>query len=145
MMKETTKPLKKGGYMTDIHFGKKANSPLHNEDCIRYLEWFCEQVKKHECDYVAFLGDWNENRSALNIATLKYSYLGAKMLNDLDIPVYFVVGNHDLYYRHSREIHSVIPFNEFENFVIIDEPTVINDIENKVLFSRFFMSNFKTE
>ena len=136
------KKLRRGAYFTDIHFGKKANSHLHNEDCCNFIRWFCDKVKQDPTiDYVAFLGDWNENRSALNIATLKYSYLGAKMLNDLGMPVYFVVGNHDLYYRHSREIHSVIPFNEFENFVVIDEPTVIDEIENRVLFSPYLFQD----
>lgn len=135
---KNNKLLTKGAYWTDVHFGKKANSQLHNEDCIRFVEWFCEQVRKDpEIDYIAFLGDWNENRSSLNIATLNMSYKAAKMLNGLGMPVYFVVGNHDLYYRNSREIHSVIPFAEFENFVIIEEPTVIEEIHGKVLFVPF--------
>lgn len=131
------KILKKGGFFTDIHWGKKGNSELHNQDCMRFIDWFCQKVKEEKCDYVAFLGDWNENRSALNIATLNYSYMGAKKLNDLGIPVFFVVGNHDLYYRHSREIHSVIPYTEFNNFVMIQEPVVIDYIHNKVLFSPY--------
>lgn len=130
----TKNKLKKGGFCTDIHFGKKANSQLHNEDCLNYLDWFCERVKEEGCDYVAFLGDWNENRSALNVATLNYSYKGAKKLNDLGVPVYFVVGNHDLYHRHSREVHSVVPFNEFSNFILIEHPTLVEDIHGGVLF-----------
>lgn len=138
MSTNNKKKLRRGAYFTDIHFGKKANSPMHNQDCCNFIEWFCEKVKQDPTiDYIAFLGDWNENRSALNIATLKASYLGAKMLNELGMPVYFVVGNHDLYYRHSREIHSVVPFNEFDNFIVIDQPIVIDEIENKVLFSPF--------
>jgi len=134
----TNKTLKKGAFCTDIHFGKKSNSKLHNEDCIRYLEWFCEQVKADpEIDYVGFLGDWNENRSSLNIATLNYSYQGAKLLNDLGLPVYFVIGNHDLYHRHTREVHSIVPFAEFDNFIIIDQPTIVEEIEKKALFSPF--------
>jgi len=130
--------LKKGAFFTDIHFGKKANSNLHNEDCLRFINWFCEQVRNDpDIDYIGFLGDWNENRSALNIATLNHSYQGAKLLDQLDLPIYFVVGNHDLYHRHTREIHSVVPFNEFRNFVIIDEPTIIEEIEGRALFCPF--------
>jgi len=129
--------LKRGAYFTDIHFGKKANSIQHNQDCIRYIEWFCEQVKKNDIDYVAFLGDWNENRSALNIHTLHYSYQGAKMLDALGLPVYFVVGNHDLYYRNSRDVHSVVTHSEFKNFVIIDQPTVRSEIMGSVLFAPY--------
>ena len=132
------KKLRRGAYFTDIHFGKKANSISHNQDCKDFVAWFCDEVRKDPTiDYVAFLGDWNENRSSLNIATLKHSYEAAKMLNELGLPVFFVVGNHDLYYRHSREIHSIVPFNEFSNFVVIDQPMVIDQIEGKALFSPF--------
>lgn len=128
------KKLTRGAYATDIHFGKKANSEVHNKDCINYIDWFCEQVQKQNCDYIAFLGDWNENRNALNVGTLNYSYQGAKKLNDLNIPVYFCIGNHDLYHRHTREIHSVIPFTEFSNFHIIDQPTIVKNIGDNILF-----------
>lgn len=126
--------LKRGAFFTDIHFGKKANSQLHNEDCIKYLKWFSEQVKQYQCDYVGFLGDWNENRSALNIHTLNYAHTGARILNDIGVPVYFVIGNHDLYYRNSREIHSVIHHAVFENITLIEQPTIIKEIKGDVLF-----------
>ena len=86
--------LKKAAVCTDIHFGKKSNDKTHNQDCIRYLEWFKSQVDKDsEIDHVMFLGDWNENRSALNIETLNYSYQGAKILNSIGLPVFFIIGN----------------------------------------------------
>lgn len=128
------KILKRGSYCTDIHFGKKSNSSQHNEDCLNFLDWFCEQAIEQGSDYVAFLGDWNENRSSLNIATLNYSYRGAKKLNELGIPVFFVVGNHDLYHRYSREVHSVLPFSEFSNFVLVEHPLVVEEIHGGALF-----------
>lgn len=116
------KPLNKGAYFTDIHFGKKANSPLHNQDCIEFITWFCDKVRNDpEIDYICFLGDWHENRSSINIQTLKFSHFGAKMLNDLNLPIYFLIGNHDLYYRHTREIHSITHFEEFPNIKLIDD------------------------
>ena len=129
-----SKKLKKGAYFSDIHFGKKANSIQHNEDCLNFIKWFCNQVVENQCDYVAFLGDWNENRSALNIHTLSYAFQGAKLLDRLGLPVYFVIGNHDLYYRNSRTVHSVIHHTEFNNFTVIDKPIIINDIHDGVLF-----------
>jgi len=125
------KPLMKAAAFTDIHFGKKANSKTHNEDCVRFVEWFCSEVRKDpEIDHIIFLGDWNENRSSLNIQTLHYSYQAARLLDRLGLPVFFIVGNHDLYHRHTREIHSVIPFEEFENFHVINEPTIVERIGN---------------
>lgn len=134
----TSRKLRRGAYHTDIHFGKKSNSPLHNQDCLDYLDWFCEQVRSDPTiDYVGFLGDWNENRSSINIATLNFSHEGAEKLNNLGLPIYFVIGNHDLYHRNSREIHSIVPFKEFTNFIVIEEPTVVEEIHGGALFSPY--------
>lgn len=127
--------LRKAAIFTDIHFGRKSNSDQHNQDCINFLSWFCEQVKQDpEIDHVVFMGDWHENRSALNISTLRYSYQGATMLSELGIPIFFEVGNHDLYYRHTREIHSLLHFASLPNFRLIEEPTVCEDTHKKTLF-----------
>jgi DNA repair exonuclease SbcCD nuclease subunit len=88
-------------------------------------------------DHIMFLGDWFEHRTALNISTLNYSYRGAKLLNDLGLPVFFMVGNHDLYYKNSREIHSTVNFNEFANFKVIDEPEVVPNIGNGAVLSPY--------
>lgn len=115
--------------MTDIHFGAKGNSEQHNNDCLRFVEWFCGEVRRDpSIDHVMFLGDWYENRSALNISTMNFSYQAAKMLNDLGMPIFFIVGNHDLYHKHTRDVHSVVNFHEFSNFTVIDAPVVIENI-----------------
>lgn len=133
-----TKKLRKSATLTDIHFGKKSNSPQHNQDCLDFIDWFCEEVRQDsEIDHILFLGDWNENRAAINLQTLNFSYFGAKKLNDLGLPVYFVVGNHDLYHRHTREVYSVLPFKEFSNFHIIDEPKIITEIGDGAFLSPF--------
>ncbi len=133
--------MKKGAFCTDIHFGKKSNSRKHNEDCIRYLEWFEKQVADAgDIDYIAFLGDWNENRSAINIETLNFSYEGARILNRIGLPVYFIIGNHDLFNRNNRDVHSVIPYQELENFNIIDQPTVVEEIGDGMLFCPYMFA-----
>lgn len=126
--------LTKGAMFTDIHWGAKANSEQHNEDCMNFIDWFCANVSNDpSIDHILFLGDWFENRSALNIATLNWAYKGAQKLNSLDLPVFFIIGNHDLYHRHTREVYSVITFKEFTNFHVIDEPTLVESIGNGAL------------
>jgi len=130
--------LTKTAAFTDIHWGAKANSDQHNEDCMRYIEWFCEKVKADSSiDNIMFLGDWFENRSAINVSTLKYAYHGLERVAELGLPIYFIVGNHDLYHRHSRKVHSVVPYNEFDNVVIVDEPMIRDEIHNGVLISPY--------
>lgn len=119
---------KKVAMLTDIHFGRKNNSEVHNQDCLDYLEWFCKNISKDkEIDAIFFLGDWHEHRSAINGMTLHYSEIGANMLNALGKPVYFVVGNHDLYFRNTRDIFTTVIFDKLENFTLVNEPIVLKD------------------
>ena len=128
------KKLNKTIAFTDHHWGARSNEEQHNQDCMDYIDWLCEVVKADSTiDNIVFMGDWFENRSALNVMTMNYSYRGAKKLNDLGLPVYFIIGNHDLYHRHTRELYSSINFHEFSNFTIINEPTVVNEIADGVL------------
>jgi DNA repair exonuclease SbcCD nuclease subunit len=120
---------------TDIHFGKKNNSILHNQDCLNFIDFVCDSVKKDkEIDAIAFLGDWFENRNAINVETLNLASEGADKLNALGIPIYFVVGNHDLYQRFNRRVFATRVFKDKKNFVIIDHFVILND---EILFSPF--------
>lgn len=136
------RPLHKAAMFTDIHWGKKGNSLEHLQDCTDFMDWFCVQVKNDPTiDHINFLGDWHENRSAINIATLKASLDGARKLNALGLPVFFIVGNHDLYNRHNRDIHSLHHIDELENIIIIDEPVIYEDVGNGTLYSPFLFHN----
>lgn len=133
--------FKKLGMFTDIHFGRRSNSQLHNQDCLDHIEWFCDKIQGQGYSHLAFLGDWFESRSAINIETMEYSYRGLQRLNSLGLPLYFCVGNHDLHRRTTRDVHSVRMFQEMTNIVVIDKPTVIDNI----LFSPYlFEDEYKT-
>ena len=92
---------------TDIHFGLKSNSTIHNEDCLKFVEWATAKAKSEGCDTCFFLGDWHNNRAAINILTLNYSLKALEHLNNNFDKVYFIPGNHDLYYRDKRDVQSV--------------------------------------
>lgn len=137
-----TKTYRKTAGFTDLHFGKKSNSEIHNQDCINFIKWFCEQVQNDpEIDSVVFMGDWHENRNALNISTLAYSHEAAKMLDQLGLPIFFCIGNHDLYHRHTRELYSVIHFQEFTNFVVVNEPLLLPNMGEGTLISPYLFSH----
>ena len=119
--------IKKVAMFTDIHFGKKNNSSVHNQDCLDFVTWFCENAKKVKADAVMFLGDWFENRNAVNVMTLNYAHEALKMLNGLGVPVYIIVGNHDLYHRGNRKIFSTRIFEELTNIHIVSDPIVVED------------------
>jgi hypothetical protein len=99
--------FKKAAVFTDIHFGLKSNSTLHNEDCLSFVKWATAKAKSEGCETAMFLGDWHNNRASINILTLGYSLQALEHLNANFERVYFIPGNHDLYYRDKRDIQSV--------------------------------------
>jgi len=99
--------FKKAAVFTDIHFGLKSNSVAHNEDCLEFVKWAVSKAKEEGCETCFFLGDWHNNRAALNILTLNYSLRALEHMNNNFDKVYFIPGNHDLYYRDKRDIQSV--------------------------------------
>lgn len=99
--------FKKAAIFTDIHFGLKSNSQLHNEDCLAFVHWAVAKAREEGCETCLFLGDWHNNRASLNIVTLNYSLRALEHLNANFEHVYFIPGNHDLYYRDKRDIQSV--------------------------------------
>lgn len=103
----TTNLFKKAAVFTDIHFGLKSNSVLHNEDCLNFVKWATTKAKEEGCETALFLGDWHNNRANINIVTLNYSLKALEHLNANFDTVYFIPGNHDLYYRDKRDIQSV--------------------------------------
>jgi len=129
---------------TDIHYGRKNNSEQHNKDCLAFVEWFCKQVESDSTiDHVIFLGDWFETRSAIDQETIKYSQQAFDCLNRLGMPIYMLVGNHDLYRKFSREIHSANIFKEYENLVIISEPQVRAELHDSLLTPFLFRHEFE--
>ncbi len=102
-----TNLFRKAAIFTDIHFGLKSNSTLHNEDCLAFVKWATAKAQEEGCETCLFLGDWHNNRANLNIVTLNYSLRALEHLNANFDRVYFIPGNHDLYYRDKRDIQSV--------------------------------------
>ena len=99
--------FKKAALITDIHFGLKSNSTLHNEDCLNFIKWATAKAKEEGCETAMFLGDWHNNRANISILTLNYSLQALEHLNANFDTVYFIPGNHDLYYRDKRDVQSV--------------------------------------
>ena len=113
--------FKKAIVFTDLHFGLKSNSQLHNEDCLSFIKWATDLGKKNGCNTALFLGDWNNNRASINILTLNYSIKALEHLNANFDRVFFIPGNHDLYYRDKRDIQSVEWAKHLKNVTICND------------------------
>lgn len=112
---------------TDIHFGLRGNSIQHNELCLEFIDWMIEQCKEQGITKCVFLGDYFHNRAVINVSTLNYGLQGLQKLNEYFDDVWFLVGNHDMYYRQKRDVTSVKFAENFPNIHLISEITEIED------------------
>ena len=117
----------KAAVFTDIHFGKRSDSEQHNQDCLEYVYWFCKQVVENEVDTIIFMGDWFDNRSRLRVDTIDYSWQAIHALLSLKRPIYWLIGNHDLYFRNHRDVDS-LPYLSTVGINTIRKPQIIGDV-----------------
>lgn len=117
--------FKKAVSLTDIHFGRSGNSAEANLDNLEFIDWFIEEAKTFGAESCFMLGDWNDNRHSIHVSTLHYSLQGMQKLNDAFKQVIWLPGNHDLLYRHKRDISSIEIADHLPNIKVIHEPTTI--------------------
>jgi len=120
--------FKRAIFFTDVHFGLKSNSRLHNQDCLNFVDFVIKTGKEQNCETCVFLGDWHNNRASLQIGTLNYSVQAIDKLSAAFDQIIFIPGNHDEHYRDTREMNSVVWAKKYDNVRIFDEITTIDDV-----------------
>ena len=120
--------FKKVACFTDIHFGLKSNSSTHNQDCEDFVDWFIAEAKAAGCETGIFLGDWHHNRNSLNMLTMHSSIRCLEKLGKAFDQFYFFPGNHDLYYKDKRDVHSVDWGRHIPGVTVISDITTIGDV-----------------
>lgn len=120
--------FKKAAVFTDIHFGLKGNSKVHNDDCERFIDWYIATAKENGCETGIFCGDWHHNRNSLNLTTMDSTIRSLEKLGEAFDQFYFFDGNHDLYYKDRRDINSTAFSRYIPGITFVDEITTIEDV-----------------
>ena len=152
--------FKKVAVCTDLHFGLKSNSLVHNQDCSNFVDWFIATARENGCETGMFLGDWSHHRASINMQTLQYSLRSLEKLSAAFDRFYFIPGNHDLYYRDRRDIYSTEWARHIPNIQIVNNwftdgdvtiaPWLVGDdhkrvpkLQSKYVFGHFELPHFK--
>ena len=152
--------FKKVAVCTDLHFGLKSNSLVHNQDCSNFIDWFIATARENDCETGMFLGDWSHHRASINMQTLQYSLRSLEKLSAAFDRFYFIPGNHDLYYRDRRDIYSTEWARHIPNIQIVNNwftdgdvtiaPWLVGDdhkrvpkLQSKYVFGHFELPHFK--
>jgi len=120
--------FKRAAVFTDLHYGLKNNSQIHNQDCEEYIDWFIKTAKAHGCDTGICMGDFHHNRNTLNIITMDYSIRALEKLGKAFDQFFFFPGNHDLYFKDKRDVHSVAFGRHIPGITVINHPTTIDGV-----------------
>lgn len=124
----TANLFKKCAAFTDIHHGMRHNSPVHNQDCVDFVQWMISESRVRDVDTCIFMGDFMHHRNSVNSHTLDYAIQSVRMLNDHYEQTYFIVGNHDMYLKESRDIASTKFTSLFPKVKFIDNLLVEGDV-----------------
>ena len=120
--------FKRSVTFTDLHFGLKHNSKEHNEDCIQFIKWFIDIAKQKDAETCFFMGDYQHHRNSINVLTQNYMLEGLKLLNDNFSKTYFLVGNHDMFWKERRDITSSKFASLFPNIELIEDIVVKDEV-----------------
>ena len=120
--------FKKAACFTDIHFGLKSNSQTHNQDCEDFVDWYIEEAKKAGCETGIFLGDWHHNRNSINLTTLDASIRSLEKLGAAFENFYWFPGNHDLFYKDKRSVHSSSFGKHIPGVTVVDHILTLDDV-----------------
>jgi DNA repair exonuclease SbcCD nuclease subunit len=120
--------FKRVACFTDIHFGLKSNSHTHNQDCEEFVDWFIAESKAAGAETCIFLGDWHHNRNSINLITLDTSLRCLEKLGAAFEQFYWFPGNHDLFYKDKRDVHSSMFGRHIPGVTVVDHVTTIGDV-----------------
>lgn len=111
---------------SDTHFGYKKNSKLFHD----YFKHFYDNVffptlDKQGIDTVIHMGDVFDSRQGIDFSALSWSKNNIfDPLNQRNIDVHLIVGNHDSYYKNTNQINSLdLLLREYKNIKVYSEPT----------------------
>ena len=122
------KLFKKCAVFTDLHIGLKGNSSTHLKDCEEFIDWFIAQAQLQNCDTAIFMGDWHNNRNSINLITLDTSIKCLEKLGAAFDQFFWFPGNHDLFYKDRRDIHSSAFGRHIPGVTVVDGVTTLDDV-----------------
>ena len=109
--------------IADVHYGVHASALEWVENIDSYFyDFFIPLLKKEKTDNTCLiiLGDYFENRQNLDINVMNSAIAVIKELASL-MPVYMVIGNHDIYRKSTIETNSLRCVENIPNVYTIDE------------------------
>ena len=113
--------------ITDLHFGVRNNSQFFLEKQEEFFyNQFIPYLIKNDIKTIWMLGDFFENRKAVSTQVLNKVHQLLQKLEELEIDSYFLIGNHDTFFKNTNAVNSLVPVTKaFERVHLIEKYEVI--------------------
>ncbi len=129
----------------DLHFGiKKGSIEFFDNQMAFFEKQLFPYLKKHKIKQIFQFGDFMDTRTNANINII--SELRRRLFDVLkknDIIMYSLVGNHDIYYKESREVTLIEHFADMypDNFIVFRDRETITINKQEVLVLPWITEN----
>ena len=111
--------------ISDLHFGNAGDSQIHNMDLLDFFDWVIENA--NGIKQLTIMGDTFHNRHKLSLDTINYAIRGIEKLAEHFDRIIILVGNHDMFYRDTRETNSCSVFKHIKNVEVVENYMVEDD------------------
>jgi len=112
--------------VADIHLGIKGDDDLFLDQSKKLFVSMVEECIRRDTNEIIILGDFFDNRKSINVKTLNVAIDIVDMLKNNNINTFFIIGNHDTYYRTEIKTNSIRMFKEYKNVTIVDSTMTID-------------------
>lgn len=115
-------------FLGDLHIGARNSSKLFMDYFHKYYtEELFPYILANKVDLVIQLGDTLDKRKSIDFLVSRFlENVFYKFFEDNQIPIYSVLGNHDIYYRQTTEVSGLSVYEDLFKMVhIISEPSIL--------------------
>lgn len=115
--------MKKLAIFTDLHLGVRNSSKVFRTLMREYFrEVFFPHLKEEGVKDILFGGDFFDSRTSISLHEITYVWDEfIPLLEEYDMTLHAVLGNHDIAYRNTNLVHSLMMFKHHPNFNVIED------------------------
>lgn len=116
--------------ISDNHFGVRSDNQLFLDYFADFFEnQFFPYLRENDIKVVLHLGDFMDRRKFVNFSTLNtVRNRILEPMQDMNIDMHIVPGNHDTYYRNTNDVNSLKELfaDRYPNFILHEDPVVLD-------------------
>jgi DNA repair exonuclease SbcCD nuclease subunit len=128
--------------ISDTHFGVKKSDKTFLENQLKFFyREFIPYLKENDIDTVAILGDLFDTRNSLNTYMKTEVFTLFETFAKENIKIYIFMGNHDIYFRNTNQIHSLTFLKKFDNVTLVEDVELFDIGGKKLLFVAWQVDN----